>query len=239
MRRLPAKTKAAIFTHASKLRVKIAKPPMEYDPNGGEMENKTWAWMNRIQPCLTVVGECHEWNGANSKGYGQIRLFVAGEKRIFSTHRIAIEVRQRELIPEGLSALHRCDNPKCNNPDHLFTGDMAANVHDMHSKKRARGMFVKGQIPHANLARGERSGNAVMTDESVTRARVIYDAGLLGYKLLAKMFGTAPAGMRRIVIRKGWLHVPTATTELRDAILLEYLQTHPATPKRTGKSISI
>jgi hypothetical protein len=235
---IPNKSAGSIFTKASNLGVAIARV-LEYDRNGSELDNKRWAWTNRILPELKKKGECMEWHGSHSKGYGQIRIFAAGEKRIFSTHRIALEVARGALIEDNLSALHRCDNPRCNNPDHLFTGTIADNVHDMHSKSRAKGMFVKGQKPHENQTKGTEKANAVLTEEKVMEARVIHAAGLLGYKLLAKRYGATHQIIRRVILRKGWLHVPEATPEQRHAILSEYLKLNPAKPKRYGKEICL
>lgn len=78
---------------------------------------------------------CLEWTGLkNDSGYGIIII----EERRKRAHRIAYEVAYGE-IPEGKWVLHRCDNPACVNPDHLFLGDNTANVQDMHRKGRGRG----------------------------------------------------------------------------------------------------
>ncbi len=235
---LPAKSASSIYCKASKMGVSIPHVT-EYDRMGSELENKKWMWENRILPVLIKNGKCMEWHGSNSKGYGQIRFFVAGKNRIFSTHRIAWEVANGELLNPLINGCHTCDNPKCNNPSHIFHGTQSDNVHDMHIKGKARGMFKKGQKPHANNVRGERVPHSKLTDVKVMEARVIHEAGLLGYKLLAKRAGVTNQIMHRALKRRGWRHVPEPTQEQRHNILSEYLKHNPAKPKRYGTTIRV
>lgn len=80
-------------------------------------------------------GSCWEWTGClNSCGYG--RTFLGG-KHVYA-HRLMFEAHNGPL-GEGLQALHRCDNPKCVNPDHLFAGTRSDNMRDMVAKGRHAG----------------------------------------------------------------------------------------------------
>lgn len=74
---------------------------------------------------------CWEWTGASRNGYGRMKF--AG--RLQNVHRIAWAAWRGE-VPDGLLVLHRCDNPPCFNPDHLFVGTDRDNSLDMGSKGR-------------------------------------------------------------------------------------------------------
>lgn len=86
-------------------------------------------------------GGCWVWRGPTGyRGYGRIKVSRragALKKRWVQAHRLAYEVWVGE-IPEGRYVLHRCDNPPCVCPDHLFLGTQADNMTDMARKGRAR-----------------------------------------------------------------------------------------------------
>lgn len=75
---------------------------------------------------------CLEWTGATLKGYGQ----VGDGQKVLYAHRVAYELAYGP-IPDGLHVLHRCDNPPCCEPSHLFVGTHAENMTDMADKGRA------------------------------------------------------------------------------------------------------
>lgn len=80
---------------------------------------------------------CWEFQGALSNGYG--RIFWGGKIR--QAHCVAWELANRRPFPEGRYGCHRCDNPKCCRPDHIFPGTNAENQVDA-IKKGRRTRFV-------------------------------------------------------------------------------------------------
>lgn len=80
----------------------------------------------------SVTG-CHVWQGSTVAGYGH--LYVDGKLKL--AHRVSWELAKGE-IPEGLFVLHKCDNPPCINPEHLFAGTHEDNMKDMDAKGRRR-----------------------------------------------------------------------------------------------------
>lgn len=83
-----------------------------------EGDNACWVWTSNI----------------NRTGYGQIGQGGQGGKTL-SAHRLSYEWHFGK-IPEGLSVLHRCDNRRCVNPEHLFIGTAIDNVRDCIAKGR-------------------------------------------------------------------------------------------------------
>lgn len=80
--------------------------------------------------------DCWAWSGAKQRrGYGCMET-TKGVNR--SAHRVSWELHFGE-IPKGMCVLHKCDNPECTRPDHLFLGTLKDNTKDMISKGRHLG----------------------------------------------------------------------------------------------------
>lgn len=83
--------------------------------------------------------DCWHWMGArNAFGYGR----MTHEGRLQVAHRLSW-TEANGPIPDGLYALHKCDNPSCINPDHLFLGTYSDNLRDAWAKGRNKGNTKK------------------------------------------------------------------------------------------------
>jgi hypothetical protein len=94
------------------------------------LEERFWPKVNKTAP-----NGCWEWTACtNELGYGWI---AAGTRqgRHLKAHRVSYALAFGE-VPEGMSVLHRCDNPLCVKPSHLFLGTQADNMADMIRKGR-------------------------------------------------------------------------------------------------------
>lgn len=117
--------------------------------------------------------ECWPWVGYRVKaGYGS--LMVRG--KAIRAHRFAWEVANASPIPPGMFVCHRCDNPPCVNPKHLFLGTDADNVADRVAKGRSiNGPMRRTKCPNghpydATDSRGFRTCRACIRDGRRRRA---------------------------------------------------------------------
>lgn len=139
--------------------------------------------MKRFDDKIEYTDTCWLWRAGKDRwGYGQFRY--KGKTR--SAHRIAYKLYVGE-IPEGMFVLHKCDNPICVNPKHLFLGTLKDNSQDMVKKGR----------------NNTGKGSAKLTKEEVVQIRKSPESGVI----LAKMFRVTPSNISLVRNRKSWVTV--------------------------------
>lgn len=164
------------------------------------LEKRFWAKVDKT-PGHGPWGDCWIWTAfTNEKGYGKINPGGAGLSPL-RAHRVSY-VFAYGPIEDAIKVLHRCDNPPCVRPAHLFIGTVADNQRDMVLKGRGS----KGERHRARMQRGERHHNAKLTEGKVRDIRRRRSAGAT-YNELIKDFHVSKSVIACVVNRKTWTHI--------------------------------
>ena len=111
---------------------------------------------------ISAGDTCWEWAGSCLKKklpYGQFSISTRHGRKMWKAHRVSWALVFGN-IPEGYLVLHRCDNPKCVRPSHLFLGTAEDNMQDMVRKKRHADISLE-RNPMWGKPSPNRSGNAM------------------------------------------------------------------------------
>lgn len=119
---------------------------------------------------------CWEWQGArNARGYG---CYYPAMGVKFLAHRYAYQ-QAFGAIPEDLEVCHRCDNPPCCNPDHLFLGTHVDNMADMVAKDRSSKKALRGtEHPSARFSADEVRTIRTRVAAGETRTAIASELGV-------------------------------------------------------------
>lgn len=155
-------------------RVNKDGPVPEHVPHLGQC----WIWMN-------ILGDSPSANPRTA------RFRVFGGK-VFLPSRVSYALFNGGLQPD-LKVCHKCDNPRCVNPYHLFGGTQADNIADALSKRR--------------LVYGDRATGAKLNDEKVMEIKALLQEGLLSQERIGCLFGVRQPAISDISRGRKWKHV--------------------------------
>jgi len=154
---------------------------------------------------VIITPGCWMWKGAKEKGYGIIRNQFPLKSNT-SAHRLSYEIH-KGLIPEGLFVCHKCDNPECSNPDHLFVGTHQENMEDMKIKGRANDGKNTPYYTNPESTRGSKNPLAKLNESQVLEIRRRYIPRVLTMDQLAEEYGVSRGAILSVVHRKNWAHL--------------------------------
>ena len=155
-----------------------------------QVQTKGWSHRKKITFDITDGG-CFECTSHHFGAGGYPRIY-------WNRHSMNISrFIYRECfgeIPEGHSILHRCDNPHCINPEHLFTGTAMDNYIDRRDKGRSK--YLKGS----------ESGTSKLKEHQVVIIKRMIQEGVTN-KIIADSFGVTTHAIQDIRREKTWKHI--------------------------------
>jgi hypothetical protein len=143
---------------------------------------------DRFLSKVNKTDSCWLWIGHKVyAGYGAIFCGVTGKGNI-PAHRASWMIYKGE-IPNKLWVLHKCDNPACVNPEHLFLGTCQDNVADMIKKGRKV----------SNPPKGEKSNFAKFSNDQIKMIRNLYKSKNILLREFAQLFNVDAKTIGRII----------------------------------------
>ena len=138
--------------------------------------------------------QCWVWDGCkDGLGYGMFRLGGLGVVRC---HRIAMMLFLDRELNRSEKVLHKCDNPSCCNPHHLYVGTQQDNVNDRESRGRS------------NRRRGLQHGGSKATEQEVIKIRRLYYGSRCRLREIAIDFpNLSMSCIWSIISGKTWSHI--------------------------------
>lgn len=144
----------------------------------------------RVNP----VSGCWKWIASYAPGgYGQF-CFDGSMRR---AHRVSWIIHNGP-IPEGMLVCHRCDNPSCVNPEHLFLGTHKDNMRDM---------IAKGRDNLVISPKGEDQHLSKLTEDKVLSMRKLRKETGMPYIKIGELFGISESASHAAITKVTWRHI--------------------------------
>jgi hypothetical protein len=161
---------------------------VKYSPNisnNAKRVERFWSKVQKTDHCWIWTGHCltSKWP------YGQFWLGNGIQKHIYA-HRFSAFLHFGDI--QDKIVCHKCDNPRCVNPEHLFVGTIKDNMRDMYNK--GRNVHYKGSLNH----------NSKLTESDVA---IIRKNTTLSVKQLSDKFGVHQDTVRAVINRRNWKHI--------------------------------
>lgn len=142
---------------------------------------------------VDLSSECWIWTGGKTgTGYGH--MWIVTDNNHILAHRMSYQMHHGP-IPDGLQVCHKCDNPPCVNPSHLFLGTAKDNALDKIAKGRGRAPY------------GEKHWRSKLTEQQVVEIRQIHATEGLSFNAIGRRFAVKGQAVKKIVHRQLWKHV--------------------------------
>lgn len=165
---------------------------------------------------------CWEW-AASKDGCGYGLIGQGPGKPLGKANRVSWELHHRKRIPAGQCALHRCDNPTCIRPSHLYLGSQKQNASDRKARGRERHPTGSAHwaVAHPEMVKrgdahwtrrdhpwaGSHNCKALLTEKLVLKIRAEFNPATMEYADLAGKYKVSPSTIGNIIRRETWAQI--------------------------------
>ncbi len=159
-------------------------------------KQRFWCKVRKTAKCWFWTASCDD------SGYGQFRF----RGTMVGAHRVAWILTFGEIV-DVLGVLHKCDNPCCVRPSHLFLGNQRKNVLDMLSKGRQASGVLNGRYTQPeSTPRGEDHCRAKLLETDIRRIRRMHRRGCKQAHIAGR-FGVSQPLISKILSKQSWRHI--------------------------------
>ena len=178
-------------------------------------------WLRRFWSRVRKERKCWVWTAGTRNEYG----IVCYRGRDYYAHRLSYALVHSGEVPDDLCVLHKCDNPSCVNPKHLWLGTTIDNNADRHAKGRTshvsrnvgddnglrRHPERSPAVLYPELFAGEKNGRSKLKEEDVRAIRAAWipgdRTGAGSQAALARKYGVTQANISSLLRGATWRNV--------------------------------